>query len=275
MTDQDARLFSFRMEAASSRKIHRFDNGLRVFDDHLIPLQRERYAKRNVHEAEEEDIFVELIRALPSGACFVNIGAAIGYYVILAKKLTPGLDVHAIEPLERHRRFLLENLALNGLSPADLTIHTEGICAAAGNERFLDRGFGSRIPRDEKEKRRSLSTRWKELLVRLGLRKAKGGPAKIVEITTITLDALVARIGRPIDLLQMDVQGLEVDVLQGGSSAMAKAAVRTFLIGTHSLPIHQECAALLRAHDYTIDLDRPDAHDQPDGIIVASKTRTA
>ena len=45
------------------RAIHSFDNGVRVCDDHLLDEQRERYRKRNVHEAEEEDIFVDLVRA--------------------------------------------------------------------------------------------------------------------------------------------------------------------------------------------------------------------
>ena len=43
------------------RAIHTFDNGVRVYEDQLWAGQRARYEKRNVHEAEEEDIFVELI----------------------------------------------------------------------------------------------------------------------------------------------------------------------------------------------------------------------
>ena len=45
-----------------ARAIHTFDNGVRVFEDQLWEGQRARYQKRNVHEAEEEDIFVDLIR---------------------------------------------------------------------------------------------------------------------------------------------------------------------------------------------------------------------
>ena len=94
----------------------------------------------------------------------------------------------------------------------------------------MDRGYGSRIPRDEKETRVSLSTRWKKFLERIGLRKPKKQPAKIFTIPTITLDTLVRQIGRPIDLLQMDVQGLEVEVLKGGAQAMAAGEVKSFLI---------------------------------------------
>lgn len=254
-----------------SRTIHTFDNGVRVYDDHLLEQQRERYKRRNVHEAEEEDIFADLIRHLPPDGCFVDVGAAIGYYLILARQLSPSLTIHAVEPLERHRTFLRENLALNSLTNADFVIHPEGLTSSEGSVNFMDRGYGSRIPRDEKETRLSLSTRWKQFLERIGLRKPKNRGPKVLTIPTITLDTLVRRIGRPIDLLQMDVQGLEVEVLKGGAQAMAAGDVKSFLIGTHSLTIHQECLARLTASGYTIEVDQPDTKEQPDGIIVARK----
>lgn len=253
------------------RLVHTFDNGVQVYDDHLLEQQRERYKKHNVHEAEEEDLFIDLIRRLPPDGCFVDVGAAIGYYLILARKLSPGLTIHAVEPLQRHRTFLRENLALNALTNADFVVHPEGLTSSEGQGSFLDRGYGSRIPRDDKETRVSLSTRWKQFLERIGLRQPKHRGPRVLTIPTITLDALVRRMGRPIDLLQMDVQGLEVDVLKGGAQAMAAGEVKSFLIGTHSLTIHQECLAQLSARGYTIEVDRPDPKEQPDGIIVARK----
>ena len=257
------------------RAIHTFDNGVRVYEDHLLEEQRERYKKRNVHEAEEDDIFVDLIRRLPPDGCFVDVGAAIGYYLILARKLSPDLTIHAVEPLERHRTFLRENLAFNGLMNDDFTIHIEGLTSSEGRESFIDRGYGSRIPRSKKEKRVSLSTRWKRFLERIGLRKPKNKGGQTLTIPTITLDTLVRRIGRPVDLLQMDVQGLEVEVLKGGAEAMATGKVKTFLIGTHGrasgLTTHPECLAILRASGYRIEIDLADTKDQPDGILVARK----
>ncbi|HEY8671341.1 MAG TPA: FkbM family methyltransferase, partial [Terriglobales bacterium] len=177
----------------------------------------------------------------------------------------------AVEPLERHRTFLRENLALNSLTNADFVIHPEGLTSSEGKVSFLDRGYGSRIPRDEKETRVSLSTRGKQFLERIGLRKPKRRGPQVLTIPTITLDALVRRIGCPIDLLQMDVQGLEVEVLKGGAQSMAAGAVKSFLIGTHGLTIHQECLARLGTSGYAIEVDQPDTKEQPDGIIVARK----
>ena len=87
-------------------------------------------------------------------------------------------------------------VALNGLTDGDVVIHPEGLSSSEGDVRFLDRGYASRIPRDEKELRVSLSTRWKKLLERIGLRKPKNRGPKVLTIPTITLDMLVRRIGQ-------------------------------------------------------------------------------
>jgi len=252
------------------RLIHTFDNGVRVYEDQLLDEQRARYQKRNVHEAEEEEIFIDLIRRLPPTGCFVDVGAAIGYYLILAHKLSPHLAIHGVEPLERHRRFLNENLILNGLTRDDFGIHAEGLTSSAGSQTFMDRGYSSRLAPEGAKPGVSLSARWKRLREAVGLRKPRN---EIITIPTITLDAFVRRVGRPIDLLQMDVQGLEMEVLKGGTESMKRGAVRTFLIGTHGrargLTLHEDCHELLRASGYTIEIDLPDTKEQPDGILVA------
>src|SRR5712691_4197444 len=231
-----------------ARAIHTFDNGVRVFEDQLLDQQRERYRKRNVHEAEEEEIFIDLIRRLPPAGCFVDVGAAIGYYLILARKLAPRLTIHGVEPLERHRRFLSENLALNGLTNRDFIIHPEGLTSSEGSATFMDRGYSSRLAPVGEKPKVSLSARWKRFLESIGLRRPKH---ETHTIPTITLDTFVRRIGRSIDLLQMDVQGLEVEVLKGATESMKARTVKAFLIGTHGrargLTLHHECRQLLQA----------------------------
>ena len=248
-----------------TRQVHVFDNGVKVYDDHLIPPQRLRYAERNVHEADEEDIFAALVRSLPADGCFVNVGAAIGYYPILARRLAPGLAIYAVEPLRRHRTFLAENIRLNGFDAGDFIIRSEGFCAAAGTARLADKDFSSFIVRDGgAERKPSLLERLKS---RCGIAAADGS----VLITTTTLDEFIKEIARPVDLLQMDVQGLEREVLKGGTGTLDSGGVRTFLIGTHGAKIHRECVAILESRDYVIEFEDADPAGQPDGILVASK----
>jgi len=255
-----------------ARAVHTFDNGVRVFEDQLWEGQRARYQKRNVHEAEEEDIFVDLIRRIAPNGCYVDVGAAIGYYLILARKLAPHLEIHGVEPLERHWHLMRENLALNGLVPDTFKIHPEALTSSEGTEVFMDRGYSSRLAPIGEKKTITLSARWKGFLESLGLRKSKNVS---LTIPTITVDTLAKRIGRSIDLLQMDVQGLEVEVLKGSTESMKDGVIRTFLIGTHGrmigVPLHQECRDLLQAAGYTIEIDQPDTKEQPDGILVARK----
>jgi FkbM family methyltransferase len=251
------------------RKTHTFDNGIKVYDQHLIPAQRSRYKNQNVHEADEEDVFVKLVRSIPNDGCFANVGSAIGYYPILAKKLSPELTVHAVEPLEVHRKYFLENIELNGMRPNDFTIHTEGISVSEGYATFLVDGYGSGVVYP------SLKTRIKGVLKK-ALGAAQSHPRRIVRektvIKTMTLDKLVNIVRKPVDLLQMDVQGLELSVLKSGSRSLKAGAVKTFLIGSHGRQLHQDCLDLLKKYGYTIEFEENDTQNQPDGIIVASKS---
>lgn len=234
-----------------NRLVHVFDNGVQVYDDHLWPGQRQRYRRRNVREAEEEDTFVEILRSLPPDGCFLDIGSAIGYYPLLAKRMVPGLVVHAVEPLELHRQQFLENIALNGLAQRDFTIHEEAISSSVGRARFLEGGYGSSI-------RRSSGA-------------ARTESRRVLEVRTTTLDRLVERIGRHVDLCQMDVQGHELDVLEGAARTLESGGITTFLIGTHSPRLHLRCTALLTDHGYEILHDLYHTQEQPDGILAASR----
>jgi FkbM family methyltransferase len=257
--------------------IHEFDNGVRVYDIHLMPSQRQRYRIRNVHEADEEDLFVSIISSLPDDGCFVNIGTAIGYYAILAKKLSPGLVVHAVEPLQTFRECFSDNLKLNGLSEEDYFIHPIAIGRTEGRVSFLEKGYESQLLVNAGETgmfrlcAQHIKNLLKALLGWLGVKRYAAGLGRKSEVDAITLDTLVKKVGRQIDLMSMDVQGLEVDILKGGPATLGSALVKTFIIGTHGKAIHQQCIDLLSTNDYVIEYEKADTVNQPDGIIVASK----
>lgn len=225
------------------RAVHVFDNGVRVYDDHLWPIQRERYRARNVHEAEEEDLVVQLLGDVPQDGVFLDIGSAIGYYLLLSRRLRPDLEVHGVEPLKSHRDRFLENTILNVHSPRAFTIHAEAISSSDGVASLSDDGYGSAIL------------------------KHRAGPG-LLAVPTITLDRLVERIGRRVDLCQMDVQGHEAEVLRGAKHSMRSGAIGSFLIGTHNHNLHRECMALLEAHGYEVRNDLFETIAQPDGILV-------
>jgi len=134
--------------------------------------------------------------------------------------------------------------------------------------KFRDSGYGSALYFG-KQNPSLLSGGINALLSRLGMRKGTDKP--IIQIPTITLDTLMGRIGRAVDLLQMDVQGLELAVLQGGVRSLQDGTISTFLIGSHGLDIHTDCIQFLERNGYQVDLEIHETKEQPDGIIVASK----
>jgi len=260
-----------------TRKIHEFDNSVRVYDDHLMPAQRQRYKIRNVHEADEEDLFVKIISSVPDNGCFVNIGTAIGYYAILAKKLSPQLHVHAVEPLQTFRACLSENILLNDLTVEDFIIHPCAVGAMDGRVSFLEKGYESQLlvkKNDEGVIHRSalkIKNIIKALLGSAGVKRYAAGSGTKSETDSVTLETLFKQLDQIIDVMSMDVQGLELDILSGGERVLERAGVKTFIIGTHGRAIHQKCTSMLKSKGYTIEYDEEDTQHQPDGIIVASK----
>ena len=255
------------------RRIHTFDNGVMVYDDHLISIQRERYKQRNVHEAEEEDIFTEIIHSIPGNGCFVDVGAAIGYYPLLAKKIAPDLTIYGIEPLKRHHKFFLENIALNGFIERDFVIITKGISQRGGYMRFSDKGYGSSLHENKDGVAHAgfVGDLFEKVLRKMRFREHSMRSSDSISIKTMTLDKLMHAVRTPVDLLQMDVQGFEASVLKGGISSLQTNNIRTLLIGTHGLPVHRECLSILQECNYEIEFDQAESKNQPDGIIVASK----
>lgn len=227
--------------------IHTFDNGVRVMDSHLLPIQRARYQLRNVHEADEEDIFVDALARIPYGGAFLNVGSAVGYYVILAKLKRPDLAVHGAEPLPSQIERFRENLGLNGLVGSDIQLHQCAISSRDDPEaRLLDDSYGSKL-----------------------VDLAAPGAGRTVKVAATTLARLCTVVGPRVDLVQMDIQGLERAVLEAFFSTSDRPVVSAFLIGTHSEEIHTAILVLMKRNGYDVLCETMQPPNQPDGIIMA------
>lgn len=120
----------------------------------------------------------------------VDVGANIGYYTLLAaRKVGSGGMVHAIEPSDENLRFLQENIRDNKLE--NVVMHS----CAAGHE-AATRTFHVTGSSDSHS---FYNHPYTETI-------------KTVEITQVPLDDLVK--GR-VDLVKIDVEGAEVEVLEG------------------------------------------------------------
>ncbi len=235
------------------KKIHKFENGIKVDDSQLLDLQRQRYKKNNLHEPEEEAVFRACIKALPNNGVFVNIGSAIGYYLFLAQMIRSDLKIAGVEPLSMHRRFYNINRKLNGVSKSDIRIFNKAISSDNGNVYLWKDSYGSMIHSRSQYVNSSIRER---------LMKYK-------KIKSITLEDLVHMFDSRIDLLQMDIQGLENQVLASSeASVLQKGLIKRILIGTHGKEIHDSCREILKNSGYYISADKFNTVMQPDGILL-------
>lgn len=221
--------------------VHVFDNGVRVFRRHLSDVQSARYRSTNLHEPIEEEWFRRLSQDGSGAFRFADVGAGIGYYAILLKRLRPSAEILCFEPLRAHAEHLVSNLSLNHIDPEAVTVFTLAVCDRVGREAFHEESFGSRLAPDA---RHTSSV-----------------------VATTTLEEIVEASGGPLDLVKIDVQGDERRVIAGAGRALPK--IRAWIVGTHSLELHRQCLADLRDGGLAILFEDPAPPGQPDGLIVA------
>jgi FkbM family methyltransferase len=170
----------------------------------------------------------ELVRRyLKPADVFVDVGANIGYYTIIAGAIVgqSGL-VHAFEPSSRVRARLERNVALNGMS--HVSIHREAVSSDSGTVRLIESADGKND----------------------GLAYVTAsGDAVGTEVRSVRLDELDALQRRVPALIKVDVEGSEPAVFRGATSLLDRADAPTILF--ESFDIARD-GALLRAHGYSL-----------------------
>jgi FkbM family methyltransferase len=228
-------------------KIHEFDNGVKIYDRHLLDLQRKRYETKNIHEPEEEVIFKKIVKDLRRFEAYYDVGAAVGYYPILARMIRPeDIIIRAFEPLPSQMEKMRENFALNQLQEDDVALHSEAISNTEGTALLIDQSYGSFIAESQTPPNR---------------------PS--VNVKTIPLDLFAQKTNETIGLLQIDVQGHEIKVLKGATNCFWEKRIRHVLVGTHGPAIHELCLQFLVTRGYSIEFEDFETAEQPDGIIHA------
>ncbi len=131
----------------------------------------------------------------------VDIGANIGYFTLLLSKLVGEEGyVRAYEPETKNYDLLLKNLALNKVS--NVTPIQEGVYSRASSKLlYVSKGYyGSHS-------------------LRRGTNKEPLG----LDIELVELDSLDSQMGnQKVDFVKVDVQGAEMEVLQGMSNVIDK-----------------------------------------------------
>jgi FkbM family methyltransferase len=167
-----------------------------------------------VYEYEKQEQFRQTIKP---GDVVYDVGANVGFYTLLASVLVgPPGKVISFEPLPRNLALLRRHIQLNRLR--NVEVYAGAVSGKPGTARFDAEG-----------------------LPEMGHLSDRGQ----FEVEVFQLDELVAS-GRipPPQVMKIDVEGAELDVLEGASRLLREHRP-VILLATHGEEVHRGCLELL------------------------------
>jgi FkbM family methyltransferase len=168
-----------------------------------------------------------LANAVSLGTVVYDVGANVGIYSLLASlRAGPSGKVYAFEPLERNLVYLRRHLALNNVE--NCVILETAVSNREGTRPFSAASWSSSMAH--------LST----------------DGEKLVPSTTLDTCIYGDRGLRPPDIIKIDVEGAEIEVLEGASRVLTEFHPAIFL-EIHGTQLHAECSASLLAKGYRIE----------------------
>lgn len=184
---------------------------LAVYDYRMLVDLEDRGISRTLLLFGERELEhkIMLERVLKPGMTVLDIGANIGYYALMELQLIgPGGQLIAVEPSPSNVALLKKNLALNGHQ--GIEVHQLAVSDRAERRQF----FMSEMS--------NLNTFHDTGTGSLHLK------GETIEVTTASVPEIAA--GRKIDLIRMDVEGHEVEVLNGVLPAIERGEISPMII---------------------------------------------
>ena len=154
-----------------------------------------------LHECEDMAFLLHFLR---EGDRFIDVGANIGSYTILAAGVV-GASAICIEPIPSTFKILTENIFLNGIDKKVIALNT-GAGAAEGKLFFTSEND----------------------TVNQVVLHPKAGDA-VVEVTITSLDKIILQYFVPV-CIKIDVEGFETEVLNGAGHLLQNPALQEIII---------------------------------------------
>ena len=170
-----------------------------------------------------------LLAHLREGQTVIDVGAHVGYFAAIASVVVgPTGRVFAFEPRPLNHRYLIRHISSNRLE--NITPFRVGVAAKRGRRRFE---------------------------VNTGTGTGHLSPEGALEIDTVSIDEEVAagRLPAP-DLIKIDVEGGEIEVLQGAEVVIHDHRPK-MLVATHGADTHAFVVDFLARHDYAYEILDP------------------
>jgi FkbM family methyltransferase len=175
----------------------------------------------------EVDTLNAFAASITESATVYDVGANVGIYSLLASsRMGPFGKVYAFEPLERNLRYLRRHLTLNHVQNCEIL--ETAVCDTEGTRRF------AQAAQD----------------FSMGHFSSEGD----MLVPSTTLDSCIygEKRLRPPHVVKIDVEGAELEVMQGASRALSVFHPKIFL-EIHGTQLHSDCRAFLVAQGYSIE----------------------
>ena len=155
---------------------------------------------------EYSKLFLELCQHIRG---FMDIGANIGYYSLLAAKQNPSMQIISFEPAKGPLHYLRKNVAANQLN--NIQVESQALSEKEGTITFHE-VKSRKYPYLEHN------------LAGTGSAAAlnKGEAFTVNEVSTTTLDTFAENLSFPLDLIKMDTEGTEHLILEKGLNTLKK-----------------------------------------------------
>jgi FkbM family methyltransferase len=167
-----------------------------------------------------------LQKELKDARLFIDVGAHVGYYTLLASKMAK--EIISIEPNPFNYKLLKFNLRINKIN----NVYALNIAASNYNGEsgiFIPKSKG-KIATDE--------SRLDNNIIR-------------IKIKVVKLDDLLLKIGKTPDVIKIDVEGSEIQVLEGLQETLRKG-VKCLMIEVHSEENKAEAISFIKSLGYKI-----------------------
>jgi len=172
-----------------------------------------------------------LLNVLKKDSIFVDIGAGIGDYSILASHIIKSGKIIAFEPGQEPRRYFEENIRLNRLD--NITLSSKVVSDKSGSIAFV-------------EKKVSEISHIKPLQPKNGM-----------YLSTTIDDLFTAYDLSHIDVVKIDVEGAESLVLKGSRSALRSGKIKVFILELNKKSVqygssHKEVMSIFKENQYEV-----------------------
>ena len=165
----------------------------------------------------EYDMMNFLLNYLRDDDIFIDIGANIGVYSLLASSIIKSGEIYALEPIPKNYSRLVENLKLNNITNA-----MAYPLAAFSSQRVVTMDLA-----DE------------DCMASITTKKS----ASSVQVQTNTLDGLFASKLNHTILIKLDAEGAELDILRGATNLMTSPTPPVWLIDYYTKDVAQYLAS--------------------------------